>query len=202
MFDQIGSADMSQGVLTTFTSDRFGFENSALALNGGWTYVPPGIYFDSPEFTISTWIYPQSVDTWARLIDFGNGPSVDELVFALTLHNSQQPVLRFFAGSVQVLDAISSQTLTPNEWQFLTATFDGSYTKIYINGFLKANSYNPFIMPSIQRTNCYIGKSSWPNGYSASYLDDLRFYNKSLNQEEILQLMNQNGTCEFLFLRL
>jgi len=44
-----------------------------------------------------------------------------------------------------------------------------------------------------------IGKSNWlTDGYSSLYLDDLRFFNKSLNQEEIIQLMKQNGTCEFL----
>ncbi len=43
MLDAIGSAVMSQGNLTSFTTDRFGNENSALALNGGWTQLPPAI---------------------------------------------------------------------------------------------------------------------------------------------------------------
>jgi hypothetical protein len=58
MKDLIGSADMTQGSLTSFTMDRFGNANSALALNGGWTQVPAGVYFDSIEFTISVWVYP------------------------------------------------------------------------------------------------------------------------------------------------
>ncbi len=202
MFDKVGFADMLQGDLTTFTSDRFGNENSALALNGGWTYVPSGIYFDSPEFTISTWVYPQAVGGWARIIDFGNGPCADDLFFALTAGDSQQPLLRLFFGCNHVLDSYSSQTLSPNQWQFLATTFDGTNAKVYINGNLFANSYFPLTMPFTQRTNCYIGRSNWPDGYSSSYLDDLRFYNKSLNQEEIIQLMNYNGTCKLLFLRL
>ena len=43
MLDQIGSAHMTQGALTSFTSDRFGNANSALALNGGWAQVPSGV---------------------------------------------------------------------------------------------------------------------------------------------------------------
>ena len=34
---------MKQGALTSFTSDRFGNANSALALNGGWAQVPSGV---------------------------------------------------------------------------------------------------------------------------------------------------------------
>ena len=60
MNDLIGNAHMSQGANTTFVSDRFGNENSALNLNGGWTQVPPGIYFNSPQITITAWVYPQT----------------------------------------------------------------------------------------------------------------------------------------------
>ncbi len=57
MTDQVGSADMSQGNSTSFTSDRLGNVNSALALNGGWAQVPPGIYFNTPEFSITFLIF-------------------------------------------------------------------------------------------------------------------------------------------------
>ena len=40
MEDQTDSAHMSQGALTSFTMDRFGKANSALALIGRWTQVP------------------------------------------------------------------------------------------------------------------------------------------------------------------
>jgi hypothetical protein len=56
MFDDIGDAHMTQGSLTTFSTDRFGNANTALNLNGGWTQVPSGFYFNAPAFTISTWI--------------------------------------------------------------------------------------------------------------------------------------------------
>ncbi len=50
MLDEIGSAHMTQGALTLFGADRFGCPHSALALNGGWTQVPPGIYFENLLF--------------------------------------------------------------------------------------------------------------------------------------------------------
>jgi hypothetical protein len=37
-------------------------------------------------------------------------------------------------------------------------------------------------------------------GYSLSLIDDLKFYNKSLSQEEILELMNHNETSKHFYL--
>ena len=190
MLDQIGSAHMKQGALTSFTTDRFGNANSALALNGGWTQVPSGIYFNTPQFTISVWIYPQQVGFWSRVIDFGNGPDGDNLVLTLTDGITQKPVLILYAGSGQVLYESSSQALQLNDWQFLAATFNATFAQIYINGTLLASTNNSFTMRSLNRTSCLIGKSNWlTDGYSSSFLYDLRFFNKSLNQEEIIQLI-------------
>ena len=84
MNDQIGSSHMIQGSLTSFVTDRFGNANSALALNGGWTQVPSGVYFDTPEFTISVWIYPLQVSDWSRIIDFGNGQFSNTIIVAIS----------------------------------------------------------------------------------------------------------------------
>ena len=201
MLDQIGSSHMTQGNLTSFTADRFGCSNSALALNGGWTQVPSGVYFDSPEFTISVWIFPQQIGSYSRIIDFGNGQS-NNIVLTLAYWFFPKNVFQIFNISTTKLFAISSQNLTLNEWQFVVATFDGTNARLYLNGTLTANSNQTFSLPVIKRTNCYIGKSSWAqNGYSWSYLDDLRFYNKGLSQNEILQIMNQNQTSRsFVFI--
>jgi len=81
--------------------------------------------------------------------------------------------------------------LALNQWQFFAVTFDGTNAKMYLNGQqvdASSQSYNLRVVP---RSNCYIGKSAWSsNGYSNSYLDDLAFFNKSLTQNVIIQLMN------------
>ena len=48
-------------------------------------------------------------------------------------------------------------------------------------------------MPPLNRTQNYVGKSSlnW-DGYSHSFIDDLRFYNKSLTHQEIVDLIMMN----------
>jgi hypothetical protein len=200
MKDVIGSAHMTpQGNLTSFGEDRFGNLDSALALNGGWTRVPGGIYFNTPEFSISVWFYPMNVSYWARIIDFGNGPSSDNILLTLSNGNSFLPFFHIYDGINWVYSAESFQEVNLSNWQLLTVTYDGKNVRIFLNGQLKANVYKNYTLKSnLNRSNCYIGKSNWlGDGYSYSYLDDLRFYNKSLTQTEILDLMmSQNQTSK------
>jgi hypothetical protein len=198
MKDVIGSADMTSQVnLTSFTKDRFGNVVSALALNGGWTQVPQGVYFNSLEFSISVWVYPSNVGYFSRIIDFGNGQLSDNVVLSLSGGYTLQPFFEIYSGPSKEISALSSKQITQNQWQFLTATFNGSMARIYLNGTLIGESViQSHIRPfNLSRSKCYIGKSNWlsnGDGYSSSYLDDLRFYNKSLTQVEILELMNYN----------
>jgi hypothetical protein len=195
MLDAIGSAVMSQGNLTLFTTDRFGNENSALALNYGWTQVPPGIYFDTPEFTISVWVYPQSVGLHARVIDFANLPSLDNVILMLDSNNIRLPGLIIYNDNSSVNQVTSSQPLELNQWQLLTATFNGTLMMIYINGSLTGLQTFISEMRSFSRSNCFVGQSNKnDNSYSSSYLDELRLYNKSLNETEISYLMDNTAT--------
>jgi len=189
MKDVIGSADMTQGNLTSFVDDRFCNPNSALALNGGWTQVPPGIYFDAPEFTISLWIYPQTIGFAARVIDF----RPNNIILRIDSGSNNLPVLNIHNNNGSIGICKSSKALLNSEWQMLTATFNGSLESLYINGELTCNlTVSPYTLPTIARLYNYIGKSqNATNGNSRSYLDDLRFYNKSLNEFEIIQLFNQ-----------
>ena len=192
MRDTIGSADMSQGNATLFTTDRFGCPDSALALNGGWTQVPSGFYFNTPQFTISVWIYPQQIGFNARVIDFGNNG--DFIIFRIG--NLSRPGLNMINSSISLGTCTSGISLLDGVWQFLATTFDGSVANIYIDGVLTATKSIPFSLPSLVRVYNYIGKpSNTVHGYSWSYLDDLRFYNKSLTQAELIQVMtSQNVT--------
>jgi hypothetical protein len=197
MFDDVGSDHMTQGSLSYLTWDRFGNSNSALSLNGGWTRVPSGVYFDSPEFTISVWVSPQQVSSRARIFDFGNGQNVDNILLSFSEQTTLQPYFQIRSGSTFCGGGVSSMNLVLNKWQFLTVTFDGNNVRIYLNGQLTFDQVITCSLPIIQRTNCYIGKSNWANdGYSWSLLDDLRIFNKSLTQKQIFHLMNQNETSK------
>ena len=199
MSDVIGSSHMIQGSLTNFTMDRFGCSNSALALNGGWTQVPSGIYFDSPEFTISVWVNPYLVGPNARSIDFGKSTSLN-IFLSLNNDTHNKPNANIINGSSSGTPIFeSTQLLVTQKWQLLVLTFNGSSLDLYINGSLYSRKKISFGF-SRQKPfgNCFIGKSNQAsNNYSYSFLDDLRFYNKSLTQDEIVYLLNENQTGIF-----
>jgi len=202
MLDVIGSAHMTQGNLTSFTTDRFGYANSALALNGGWTQVPPGIYLDTPEFTISVWIFPQNADSWSRVFDFANGCHLDQIELTQVRNAVQNkgPYIELFDSTNLILSATAVSIMTPLTWHFLVATFDGSSFYIYIDGNLVAQSNSlastvvKIIPPSVTRLYNYIGKSNCiENGFSFSYIDDLKFYNRSFDLNEVNHLMSNES---------
>jgi hypothetical protein len=200
MFDEIGDAHMVQISAIKFAPDRFGNANAALNLNGGWTQVPSGFYFNTPSFTISTWIYPQSIGSWARLIDFGNGAFSNNVVFAIG-SPTNIPAFQLCIPSSCSLTLYSSQNLTLSEWQFVAVTYDGYNARIYINSLLTAHLIYNYSMPNLNTTSNLIGKSNMGNndGYSASYIDDLRVYNKSLTQNELIKIMYLNTSNWIVF---
>jgi hypothetical protein len=114
MQDEIGMALMTQGNLTSFTTDRFGNENSALALNGGWTQVPSGVYFDTPEFSVSVWIYPQNAESWSRVFDFANGCHLDQIELTQERNAAlkEGPYIELFDRSNLILSASSISSMT------------------------------------------------------------------------------------------
>jgi hypothetical protein len=203
MTDVTGGADMQQGSATTFTSDRFGNVNSALSLNGGWTQVMSGIYFNTIQFSISAWVYPQNVGIWSRVIDFGNGIASDNIFLSLDSGNNLIPGFWICIGGSCSNQLYSSQPLVTNTWQFVTVTFNGITMSIYLNGIFTNSMAISFIsLPKVSRTNNYIGQSNfmaYGDAYSSSYIDELRFYNISLTQIQIQNLMNQQDTSNSVF---
>ena len=76
--------------------------------------------------------------------------------------------------------------LPKGQWQYLAITFDGANLSLYINAIQTASIPLVYTMPSINRKFNYVGKSNTPlDGYSASYIDDLKFYSIALNESQI-----------------
>ena len=163
MKDVIGTANMAQGNATYFTVNRFGNPNSSLALNGGWTQVPPGIYFDTPEFTISVWVYPQQVGYNSKIIDFSNSlgtTPLDNIILRLDSGINNMPALNLVIGTQNSIgECISNKALLNATWQFLAATFNERMESLYINGALVCNKSINYTLPKLTRSNNYIGKS-------------------------------------------
>jgi hypothetical protein len=210
MNDLIGDAHMSQGSLTSITFDRFGYPNSALSLNGGFTLVPSGFYFYSTQFSVTIWVYPSNVGSWARIFDFGNPGGVqstnlkESIQMSFASYVTNNPAFVIYDQITNIIgNAQSHISLEEKKWHFLTATFNGSLLSLYVNGSLTNSSQVGAQIPLVQRTSNLFGKSNYPSdGVSSSYLDDIRFYNISLTHTQINDLMNdvsnKFSACPFI----
>ena len=191
MTDVIGQAHMQQGMNTTFVADRFGIPNSALGLNGGYTVLPSGVYFSTP-FTITVWVCTNAVSPYARILDIGNGFQADNIVLLPNDGAANMPYFLVSDSTTWVVLPTSSVTLVDGQWYFLAATYSGTYAQIYVDGHftVQASTTKTFTPNNVIRTQNYVGKSVAGNGYSFTYVDDLRFYNICMTPSQLNDTMN------------
>ena len=191
--DSVGNGSATAVSGCYLTIDRCGRINSALALNGGYLTIPPGVYF-AGDFTVTVWVKgTSSVGNNARIFDFAIGAGSDNIILTVTSGTDRRPFISVRNGGTEKL--INSNTiLSSTQWTFIAATLSGTTLSLYMDGLLVASDTSSPNPRSITRTTNYIGKSNWNDGYSSSYVDELKFYNKALTVAEILQEMNSE-TC-------
>jgi hypothetical protein len=181
----------SIGETICYNGDPNPIVNNALAMDGQDDYAiaPARVWFNG-NYTIETWIYPRTFSNWGRVIDFGNGPGVDNVLLGYTEGTSGKPSLvNFGAGGVGSLT--SSTQLVLNQWSHLAVSFNGTTATMYINGALVATG--TMTAPNnVNRTSCLIGKSNFGPGdpNANAIFDELRIWNVARSQAEIQASMN------------
>ncbi len=83
-----------------------------------------------------------------------------------------------------------------HEWNFVVGTYDGNTIKLYVNGVLMASNNAVTGNMFSSANDIYIGKTQNTEDrpyydYTKGKIDDVRIYNRALNQEEILMLYNE-----------
>jgi hypothetical protein len=107
---------------------------NALSLNGNTQYVamPAGTWFNG-DLTIEAWVYERSYDNWARLLDFGNGQSSDNVILALSDGTTGKPSFGVVVTNTGYTMTAGS-ALPTNQWVHLAATLQGTNATIYVDG--------------------------------------------------------------------
>ena len=147
--DVIGNASMIQGKIPTqFAANKYGIPNSALNLNGGYVQLPAGVYFNSAQFSISVWVNPQNpLVSWSKIIDFSGEGAVRLTLSLDTAQYVNKPLYKSVNLNPQFCIIInnfyyfcvnSAMPLMLNQWQLVTASYDGMTAKLHLNGFLAA----------------------------------------------------------------
>jgi len=165
---------------------------SALNLNGSTGYIQAtnNVWF-SGDFTVEAWVFVRSYTSWARLIDFANGPNNQNVYVALSAGFTGKPAMGVFTNTgVPVVQATSQLPL--NQWVHLAATLNGTNGTIYINGNV-VGSGTRNIPPNATRTNNYIGRSNFSNDqYANAIFDEVRIWNVARTQSQIQANMGRS----------
>lgn len=174
------------------TSDISGIPDSAYSFDGTSNYLSLPSFELGGAFSLSAWVYLNSTPPdWQRLIDFGNGQWDNNLVVGI---QGQKMFIEAYNGNSSS-KVYSTDTFPQEQWVHVVATIDGDGTAaIYWNGVLKGSG-RTYVPPTRSRSYQYIGKSNWPDPYFAGKMDEIRLYNRAIDQNEVQALYQINGTC-------
>jgi hypothetical protein len=174
----------------TWTTGLFG---GALSFNGNNTTVtiPNSASLQlTTGMTLEAWVYPTANSLASPVIvkqesgglDYGLYASDGTTLHAVAAtHNSTAPT----SGADSLL---GNAVLPLNTWSHLAATYDGSTLRFYINGTLATSQ--TFNYSLLTGTGALVlGGDSAGNNYQG-LMDEVRIYNRALNQGEIRSDMN------------
>jgi hypothetical protein len=192
--DVIGTAHLYNPTGVEFVNDRNGISLSSVKLTNGFLKAPSGNYFGSFDFSVTVWANPTSLKAYDMLIDFGNGPINNNVIFTLTGQSLGKPEFFFLNTGTYRPSTISSQNLNLAQWTHIAYVLSKPNGYIYFNGVLKATISNCNYYPDdILRTSNFVGSSNNPaDGSLNCIIDELKMFNRSLSQNEILFEMNND----------
>ncbi|MBR9683702.1 hypothetical protein GOV03_04145 [Candidatus Woesearchaeota archaeon] len=154
----------------------------------GVTSSPDLNFSGEKNFTVFAWVNPRDVSISNQGViansDSNGGWNirVSSNSFYFTVRNSSGTILQTGAS-------ISSYE---NQWVFLTGRFNGTHTTAYRNGEQVAS--DPFNLGDIGQgfSTTYVGYYQASNVYFNGTVDEVRVYNRSFTDSEIIQFYNSN----------
>jgi hypothetical protein len=140
----------------------------------------------SNRLTIAAWVNPPSNET-GRIFTHGNNTTLAQ--YALLVSSGK---VYFLAGTGAFESGgnnNSNSSLTPDEWNFVTMTYDGTAVKIYINGALDFTHTVTDNFTQDYIGNFYLGARSDGLEPFNGKMDDIHIWNTALTQDEVQSYM-------------
>jgi len=201
------SANPVSGKFSTGASlGNAGIRGGALAFNQySNLQVPDTTKLDLPG--------EMSASIWVNLPDNGAGNTRPYMVFGKgSGHQANFAMFRepdrtiSFIFHNWIVDGIvcgvksATNPIDDGQWHHVVGTYDGTYTRIYVDGVLESTSPPCTIVPILNDHPVTIGQVApafqYTDPYSGTgYIDEVRLYNRVLSPEEVLLL--KNGVHEY-----
>lgn len=173
----IGAGKISKSLIT--------YPNSELSLH---SYSPNF----SHGLSLSAWVYPYADnDEESRFLSKAVGPEADMHYLMVGTYN--QNALQFQLRTGNQTDTLISagELLRTNRWNFVTFTYDFVTMRIFHDGVLVAEAEKSGAVTSNEAVRMAVANQ--PDGAGTRHflgkMDDLRFYNGALSEQQIDDLM-------------
>lgn len=188
--DESGNGNDGVNTGAEIVPDRFGNDSMAYYFDGSDNITVSSNNFPdnlNQEYTFSVWFNPDSsvwTGGWRTIIFLGqNSPDVGTSIDYQHLAVGQYRLTH--QTYANMLDSTKNGEIF-NKWNHVVATYDGSTRKLYLNGELFG--YDSYSSLNISDMTLRIGRRE--DSFLGS-LDDIRIYNKCLNETEITALFNE-----------
>src|SRR4051794_23928958 len=165
------------------TTGRYG---GALNFDGvnDWVTVPDANSLDmTGPLTMEAWVKPDTVGTWDTVM-------MKEAVgyFSYALYGTTA----WAAPSGWARDAVAEakQPLVAGNWTHLAFSYDGTNTRLYVNGALVTSTASPFTLPNTDQPLRIGGNNNWNTEFFDGLIDEVRVYNRVLTGAEVTTDMN------------
>ncbi|MDP9605291.1 UNVERIFIED_ORG: hypothetical protein J2W38_005105 [Variovorax paradoxus] len=173
----------------TWTAGRQG---NAVSLGGtnGYVALPAGAAKSFADFSITAWLYIDTLATWSRVFDFGSGT---RRYMMLTVRNGSG-VPRFsitteHGYNEQVIDGAAA--LPTGRWVHVAVTVSDALGTLYVDG-VEAGSNTQMSLAPIDlgaTTQNWLGRSQYASdAYLKGRIDDFRIYGGALGSAEVAAL--------------
>ena len=182
----------------TLTNDRFGHMANAYYFNGQGNYISVD-NFDIPHssMTIACWVKPSSSQEIHNYISKHGGYGNVEIL--IRSHNEKYRAEWTINDNYFVLSDDSLYfpiNLDNPRYDLLVLEYDGSQARFYVNSVLIASKYITGLI-AYNKYPMVFGRYAINDPQNADYLkgvlDDVRIYNRSLNDVEIKSLYSEGN---------
>lgn len=169
--------------------DSMNRSDNAYEFNGKGSHilVPQHPSLDMQEaLTITAWIKPVSTAgqyiVHKRATAGGGGP------YSLDIYSGTIRVLLYGVNN-SFLDLEGTRPIRKGVWQHIAMTYDGKITKLYYNGQVDGSAATKGLIDTSSK-GLEIGTYLWgqPTPYYEGTIDNVRIYNRALDESEIVSL--------------
>ncbi len=131
--------------------------------------------------TLEAWVRPSANGGWRTAILKERGAAGH--VYALYASDGKEPTTETFLGN-SYKKAPGSTALALNTWSHLASTYDGTTLRLFVNGTQVATKATSGAMAATASPLRIGGNAIWGE-YFAGQIDEVRIYNRALNETEI-----------------